>query len=192
MIAKGRYNRGNRQVGGARCAAHMKYLEYRSLGENETREDRYIFNEESDHVGRREAVDDVMSHTSTAVNYHNIVLSPGENEPVEDYRAWTRDVMNDLEDRQGKELHWYGVVHDNTDNPHVHIVLAGAGEDKETGELEPVKMYADDYEFLRESGREHSECHFYQHVEETIRELDRQDDFLPDMDQEHDEGDIER
>ena len=192
MIAKGRYNRGNRQVGGARCAAQMKYLEYRSLGENETREDRHIFSGESDHVGRREAVDDVMSHTSTAVNYHKIVLSPGENEPVEDYRVWAREVMNDLEERQEKELHWYGVVHDNTDNPHVHIVLAGAGEDKETGELEPVKLYADDYEFLRESGREHSEHDFYQQIEETVEELERQDDFLPDIGQEHDEGDIER
>jgi type IV secretory pathway VirD2 relaxase len=192
MIAKGSYNRGNRQIGGARCAAHMKYIQYRSLGEGETREDRYIFSEDGDHVGRTEAVDDVMSHTSTAVNYHKIVLSPSEEEPVQDYQAWARDVMSDLEERQGKELHWYGVVHNNTDNPHVHIVLAGAGENKETGELEPVKLYASDYQFLRESGREHSEHEFYQHIQETSREYDRQDDLLPMMGPHHDRGDIDR
>lgn len=180
MIARGTgYHRGNRQAGRARAAAHLKYLEYRALGEQETRESRHIFSEESDHVSRSGALDDVMSHTSTSVNFHKLVLSPGEEEPVEDWRAWTREIMSDLEERQGLELHWYAVHHENTDNPHVHVLLAGAGEREESGKLEPVKLYTEDYQFLRERGLEHSDHDLYAHIRETVQELDRQDDLAP-------------
>lgn len=180
MIARGTgYHRGNRQAGGARLASHLKYLEYRALGPAEDREDRRLFSKESDQVSRHEAVEDVMGHTSTSVNYHRIVLSPGEDEPVSNAREWTRAVMADLEERQGKELHWYAVAHENTDHPHVHLVLAGAGEHQETGTLEPVKLYAQDYQFLRESGHEHSEHAYYRTIRETVDQLDRQDDLVP-------------
>lgn len=120
MIAKGSgYSRGNRESGGARPVAHGKYIEQRSRIENESRDDRRIFSKDEDVVSRRDAVNDVMDHTSTSVNYHKVVLSSGEDEPVQDWREWTREVMADLEEAQGKELHWYAVKHDNTENPHV-------------------------------------------------------------------------
>ncbi len=77
-------------------------------------------------MDRRDAVDDVMEHTSSSVSYHKIVLSPGEDEPVQDWQEWTREVMVDLEEQQGKDLHWYAVHHSNTEHEHVHVVLAGA------------------------------------------------------------------
>jgi hypothetical protein len=61
----------------------------------------------------------------------------------------------------------------------VHVVVAGAGEREETGELEPVKLSADDYQFLRERGHEHSDHDLYAHIRETVQELDRQDDLAP-------------
>jgi hypothetical protein len=159
----------------------MKYTEHRSMAEHETRDDRRIFSKDQDVVKRRDAVNDVMDHTSTSVNYHKMVLSPGQDEPIRDWREWTRDVMKDLEERQGRELHWYAVHHDNTDNPHVHVVIAGAGENRETGKSEPVKMYAQDYQFLRESGREHSEYEWHHRIENLVKEYDSQE-------QERDEG----
>ena len=160
----------------------MKYTEHRSRDmERETRDDRRIFSKDQDVVGRKDAVDDVMEHTSTSVNYHKFVLSPGEDEPVSDWREWTRDVMQDLEERQGRELHWYAVKHDNTDNPHVHVVLAGAGENLETGRLEPVKMYPGDYQALRESGHEHSEHEWYRQVSDLVKEYDQQEHVEPSL-----------
>jgi type IV secretory pathway VirD2 relaxase len=177
MIARGTgYNRGNREAGGARLVAHFKYIEHRSRTESESRDDRRIFSKDEDVVNRKDAVDDVMDHTSTSVNYHKIVLSPGEDEPVQDWREWTREVMADLEESQGKELHWYAVKHDNTDNPHVHVVLAGSGENYDTGREEPVKMYAQDYKLMRESGLEHSDHEWYRQIGEQLREYDQQDD----------------
>lgn len=175
MIAKGSgYVRGNRDAARARLTSHFKYVEHRSREISlESRDDRRIFDKDNDVVNRRDAVNDVMEHTSTSVNYHKVVLSPSAEEPVQDWREWTRQVMHDLEEYQGKELHWYAVHHDNTDNPHVHVVIAGAGSNQETGREEPVKMYYDkEYEVLRRSGREHSDYDLHQLIKEQFQELD--------------------
>jgi hypothetical protein len=177
MIAKGSgYVRGNRDAAKARLVSHFKYIEHRSREiSDESRDDRRIFDKEQDVVNRRDAVDDVMEHTSTSVNYHKIVLSPGDDEPVQNWREWTRDVMRDLEEAQGRELHWYAVHHQNTEHPHVHVVVAGAGYNEETEREEPVKLYTHDYEVLRESGREHSDYHFQHLLEEQFQELNALD-----------------
>jgi len=122
-----------------------------------------------------------MEHTSHSVSYHKIVLSPSDDEPVQDWREWTREVMADLEDEQGKEMHWYAVHHNNTEHEHVHVVIAGAGEDRETGQEVAVKLYPQDYQQLRESGHEHSEYEFYFQLETALEELERQDDVVRDQ-----------
>lgn len=200
MIARGTgYVRGNRKAAGTRLAGHFKYIEHRPLGEMEIRTSRSIFNKEEDRVSRKEAVDDVMDHTSSAVNFHKLMLSPGQDEPIEDWKTWTREVMRDLEQHVGKDLHWYAVEHQNTDHPHVHVVVAGAGENHHTGKVEPVKLYSRDYEFLRESGREHSGYDFYRELGQINRDLDVQDreeytiaHDLHQRDQSYEKGDYDR
>lgn len=156
-IAKGTgYMRGNRRTAAIKLASHIKYLEHRPRGTDESREDRTIFSDQKDAVGRHQAIDDVMNHTSSAVNYHKLVLSPSQDEIVSDWQAWTRSILRDLEEFKRQELHWYAVKHNNTDNPHVHVVLAGSGERFRDGRPQTVKMYERDYAFLRERGREHS------------------------------------
>ncbi len=175
MIARGRFVRGHTATTAAHLGGHLKYIEHRSREVDEAREDRYLFSKDSDHVKRTEALEDVMEHTSSSVHYHKIVLSPASDEPIEDWHEWTREVMSDLEEAQGKDMHWYAVYHQNTDHPHVHVVLAGAGEDWGTGEQEPVKLYQEDYQLLRESGREHSDHEFYYQLETELEELHQQD-----------------
>ena len=171
-IAKGTgYVRGNRRAAAIKLASHIKYLEHRPRGADETREDRTIFSDQKDAVGRHQAIDDVMAHTSSAVNYHKVVLSPSQEEPVSDWREWTRRVMRDLEEFKGQELHWYAVKHNNTDDPHVHVVLAGSGERFTNGRPQAVKMYAQDYAFLRERGREQSGYDHRQQDRELIRQI---------------------
>jgi hypothetical protein len=91
-----------------------------------------------------------------------------------EYRA-----LGDLEERKGLELHWYAVYHENTEHPHVHVLLAGAGEQKETGKLLPVTLSAEDYQFLRERGHDHSDHDLYAQIIQTVQELDHQDDLAP-------------
>lgn len=199
MIVRGTgYVRGNRKVAGTRLAGHFKYIEYRPLGEIESRASRSIFNKEEDRISRRDAVDGVMDHTSSAVNFHKLMLSPGQDEPIDDWKEWTREVMHDLEEHLGKDIHWYAVEHHNTDHAHVHVVVAGAGENHDTGKVEPVKLYPRDYQFLRESGREHSGYDFYRELDQVNRDLDVQDreestkdhDLL--RDQSYERGDFDR
>ncbi len=174
MIAKGSgYVKGSRAR--SRLNAHMKYIEHRTRSEQETRDDRRIFDAEHDVVRRGDAVQDIMDHEHRNVAYHKMILSPGGDEPVSDWREWTREMMADLEERQGKHLHWYAVQHNNTDNPHVHVVLAGKGENLETGKTELVKMYAPDYQFLRASGHEHSGYEHQREVNAWMREADERD-----------------
>ncbi len=185
MIIKGQFVRGNREKTAKHLAAHFRYIEHRSRDEqHEDREDRRLFSKESDQVDREEAVSDVMDHTSTSVNYHKIVLSPGPDEPVEDYHQWVRDVMHDLEEHQGRNLHWHASLHSNTDHPHVHLILAGSGENLETGEAEPVKLYKDDYQHLRESAIDHSERDWYLQISDALEEFHERDTVV--HNQEHD------
>ena len=183
-IAKGTgFVKGNRQAAGKQLTGHLKYLEYRPRGPEETRTDRSLFTEDQDQVTRREALDDILAHSSETIRYHKIVLSPAQDEPVADWKEWTRTIMHDLEDYKDQKLHWYAVKHSNTDDPHIHVVLAGRGESFQTGREKPVKLYtADrapdghgDYEFLRERGREHSDHEHYQRLQTIIKELDRED-----------------
>lgn len=176
MIIKGRFLRGNREQSAKHLAAHLRYIEHRRRDElHEHREDRSLFSKESDQVDREEVVKDVMNHTSTSVNYHKLILSPGQDEPVEDYRQWVREVMHDLEERQGKHVHWYASCHANTDHPHVHLILAGSGENLETGDTEPVKLYKNDYQHLRECAIDHSDRDWYHQLSDALEEYHRQD-----------------
>ena len=176
MIAKGTgFVKGDPQASKARLVAHFKYIEHRRREENEQRSERLIFSKDQDQVDRKDAVSDVMNHAHSQVAYHKMVLSPGEDEHIADWREWTRGVMDDLAKKQGRELHWYAGKHNNTDHPHVHVVLAGAGENQKTGKLEAVKMYQKDYELLRQSGTDRSDRDWYRQIEEHIKEEEQQD-----------------
>jgi type IV secretory pathway VirD2 relaxase len=187
MIVKGRFLRGNREKDAKHLKAHFRYIEHRSRDMcRENREDRHLFNKDRDQVNRDEATSDVMRHTSPSVNYHKLMFSPGPDEPVNDYRQWMRDVMRDLEEQQDKELHWYASVHANTDHPHVHVVLAGSGEHLQTGKEEPVKLYQETYEHLRESAIAHSERAFYDRFLEDLQECRHRDTVLHELDEARD------
>jgi len=182
MITRGKSVRGgDRKVTFSRLNTHFKYIERRSRDlAHEQRDACRLFSKDQDTVLRKEAMDDIIEHTSTRISYHKILLSPAENESVWDWRQWTRDVMADLEEVQGKDLHWYAVHHQGTENSHVHVVVAGVGYDWETGEKEMVKLSRQDYAQLRTSGHNYSEYTWEHRVEELFRELERQDRRMED------------
>lgn len=53
-----------------------------------------------------------------------IILSPEDADRLE-LESYTREYMKRLEKGLGTKLEWAAVEHDNTDHPHVHIVLRG-------------------------------------------------------------------
>ncbi|RUV44169.1 MAG: hypothetical protein E5X45_28595 [Mesorhizobium sp.] len=48
-----------------------------------------------------------------------------------DLKAFTRDLMGQMEKDLGTKLDWIAADHWNTDNPHIHIILRGRTEDGE-------------------------------------------------------------
>src|SRR5690348_2123108 len=129
MITRSRYVGGRTPKTKARklLTSHLKYMQFRSRSAWEQPEDRTIFTKDADDVDRKTAIDAIMRQGSTVARYHKLMLSPAKDEPVIDLRDWTRQVMAELEARKGMRLMWYAVQHRNTENPHVHIVIAGAG-----------------------------------------------------------------
>jgi hypothetical protein len=137
----------------AHLREHIRYLEYRSGGQA-----REVFGNDRDQVSRREAMADIEHHSDRFVAYHKLVLSPSAEERggIEDWQQWTRGVLHDLSERKHLELTWYAVYHDNTDDPHVHVIVAGAGV-KDNGETATLKLYASDFRALEGYGRDRAE-----------------------------------
>lgn len=63
----------------------------------------------------------------------------------------------------------------------MHVVVAGVGYDRESGEREVVKLSRQDYAQLRESGHDHSEYAWEHRLEELFQELERQDRGVDDV-----------
>ena len=83
--------------------------------------------------------------------------------------------MADLERQHGTRLDGYATVHQNTDNPYVHLVLRGTGERLDTGETGPVELTPQHFKLLRESGREHSQYEHYRQLHEVMQQLNELD-----------------
>src|SRR5690242_13466172 len=164
MIVRGTgFIRGKEAKAKARLVAHVRYLLRHFQAAAQTPDSQAqgatanggLFSKEADYLDRRAAIQQTMEHSLSRMRYHKMVLSPGANEPVVDFRAWTRAVFAELEQRLQLRLSWYAVVHTNTAHTHVHVVLAGAGEPLSgaTGAQVPVKLRVEDYQFLRAVGR---------------------------------------
>jgi len=69
----------------------------------------------------------------------------------------------------------------NTEHEHAHVIVAGAGENRETGEEEAVKLYQEDYQQVRESGHEHSEYAFYHRLKAVLEAYEKQDTLVRDF-----------
>jgi hypothetical protein len=156
--------------------SHLKYIQYRERDPlREAPQDRYLFNETNDHVERKDIHAQMMREPAGDIYYHRMILSPADSEPVQNWQEWTRAVMGDLEQRLGMHLDWYAAHHENTDHPHMHVVIGGTGQDRESGRDVPVTFAPADFRAIKESGREHSDYEHYRLIQETMQELDTHD-----------------
>lgn len=85
------------------------------------RQQRPGFDAERDDLERAEAYK--MVEDSTQTYAYRIVLSPGDDLEPDEMRAWTREVLADLEAQRGQHLIWVAYVHDHPEHPHVHAIV---------------------------------------------------------------------
>jgi type IV secretory pathway VirD2 relaxase len=61
-------------------------------------------------------------------HHFRFIVSPEDAAEMTDLRAFTRDLVSQMEADLGTHLDWVAVDHWNTDNPHVHLLVRGVDE----------------------------------------------------------------
>lgn len=147
-IAKHSYLSGKNR-GVARAKAHVRYIQFRPDRDGE-REERTFFNGLREKIYGKEVHLAVSAQNPKGTVIHKLILSPGaEGADVQEY---TREVMAELCSRKGQDLEWYAVAHDNTSNPHAHVVIMGRDENGRT-----VRLDTRDYDLIKAAGDEYLE-----------------------------------
>jgi type IV secretory pathway VirD2 relaxase len=65
-------------------------------------------------------------------HHFRFIVSPEDATEMADLRAFTRDLVRQMEHDLGTWLDWVGIDHWNTDNPHVHLIVRGADDRGDT------------------------------------------------------------
>jgi len=124
----------------------------------ETHEERTLFDAHGDVAGQAAARAILTAAIGPKVVFHRLVLSPGRRAGVVrliDLRTWTRLLLMDLGHDLGQRLAWVAAVHRNTDEPHIHVLLAGAAARTQwpnNGKVLGVTLLPPHYALLRERG----------------------------------------
>lgn len=92
----------------------------------------------------RAEASDLLASREQGGCYYRLVLNPGEGEnPQANLQAWPQDVMHELERRQGQEIPWVAVVHDDhSAHAHVHV-MAVTDQRLNTRDLQALREEAD-------------------------------------------------
>jgi type IV secretory pathway VirD2 relaxase len=107
----------------APLATHLKYLQRE--GVTREGEDAHMFDANCDDADAKAFADRCVDDR----HHFRFIVSPEDAARISDLRAFTRDLMRDAERDLGTKLDWVAVDHWNTDNPHIHVLVRGRGDD---------------------------------------------------------------
>ena len=62
-------------------------------------------------------------------HHFRFIISPEDAATLDNLSTFTRELMRDAERDLGTRLDWIAIDHWNTDNPHVHLLIRGVGDD---------------------------------------------------------------
>ena len=120
VIVKARIVRHGPRMGP--LGAHLGYL--RREGVTRDGEPARMFDAESANAD----VGAFVRRTAGDRHHFRLIVSPEDAADLTDLRAYTRDLVRQMEEDLGTGLDWIAVDHWNTDNPHVHLILRGKEE----------------------------------------------------------------
>jgi len=124
----------------------------------EMHEERVLFDAHGDVADQAAARALLTAAIGPKVAFHRLILAPGRRGGLVrliDLHTCTRLVLMDLGHALGQRLVWVAAVHRNTDEPHVHALLAGAAERTQwpyQGKIRGVTLLPPHYALLRERG----------------------------------------
>lgn len=107
----------------APLARHIAYLE-RDTATRDAADDG-LFDESGDGADGR-----AFAARCGADRHHfRLIVSPEDGARMEDLRAFTRELLDDMAQDLGTPLDWVAVDHWNTGHPHVHVLVRGVAAD---------------------------------------------------------------
>ncbi|MBX9877269.1 MAG: hypothetical protein K2Y22_02315 [Candidatus Obscuribacterales bacterium] len=127
-----------------RAHAHLKYLQFRS-GEDITDNRRRSFFNATGNVHSTVAHEAIDRQTDRYVAIHKLLVA-FETSNV-DRPAFVRALMHQFCQQKNWNLEWYAVCHNNTDDPHVHMVIMPTDLRRRR-----IRFSVDDYHLLRKIG----------------------------------------
>jgi type IV secretory pathway VirD2 relaxase len=112
-----------RHGGRASLAAHLGYLQRDGVTRDGER--GVLFGAEAEGLDRN-----AFAATCENDRHHfRFIVSPDDAAQMGDLKGFTRELMARMERDLGSRLDWRAVEHWNTDNPHIHIIVRGLGDD---------------------------------------------------------------
>jgi type IV secretory pathway VirD2 relaxase len=107
----------------APLSAHIAYLERDGV----TRD-----GEKAHMFGATEDRPDAMAFARRGMDdrhHFRFIVGPEDAAEMTDLKAFTRDLVSQMESDLGTRLEWVAIDHWNTDNPHVHLLVRGVAQD---------------------------------------------------------------
>lgn len=120
VVIKARVVKLAGKLGGPR--AHLAYLQRDGVTKNGAR--GRLYNATTDEAEGKA----FLERGAGDRHQFRFIVSPEDAADLTDLKAFTRDLMAQMERDLGTRLDWVAVDHFNTDNPHTHIVLRGVDE----------------------------------------------------------------
>ena len=117
---------------GAALSAHLAYL--RREGVTKDGAAGRLFDAEHDDADHR-----AFAPRCEGDRHHfRFIVSPEDADQLSDLKAFTRDLMAQAERDLGAQLDWVGVDHWNTNNPHIHVIVRGKGDNVQQRCASPI------------------------------------------------------
>lgn len=120
IVVKARIVRS--RLGSKGADAHLRYLQ--RDGTDREGERGRLYGSEIDAVDGRE----FLERGREDRHQFRFIVAPEDGDRLSDLRAFTRDVMRQMEEDLGTRLDWAAVDHFNTGHPHSHVVIRGKDE----------------------------------------------------------------
>lgn len=135
--------------GRGRAKAHINYIRFRP-GKDENEVNRSFFTDRADGFTANDVHRAIDRQENRGVLMHKLILSPGVKEA--NVQQFVRETMTELGRSKGLDLEWYAVEHQNTANPHAHVVVMAT--DKKGRQ---VRLRRPDYTKVKVVGDEYLE-----------------------------------
>lgn len=112
-----------RHGGRAALAAHLNYLQRDGVTRDGER--GVLFDAKGEGLDRS----DFAARCENDRHHFRFIVSPEDAPQMADLKDFARELMDRMETDLGTRLDWRAVEHWNTDNPHVHVIVRGVGDD---------------------------------------------------------------